>query len=260
MQQSFQRVLGVDIGGSGVKAAVVDTATASMVTERLRRETPDCGSPREVLLLLKELVAEIAWEGPVGVGFPGVVRHGRIQTAANLDAGWIGRDLRADLRELGFTRVATLNDADAAGLAELTHRAAAEHLGTHLFLTIGTGIGSALLHNGHLVPNTELGHLWLTPKKSKKPVEAEEWASNTARKAEDLLWPEWAERCSFMLTEFCRWLGPDSIILGGGITKRWEKFGDLLSCPVPVYPAKLGNDAGIIGAALAVQQNLEGES
>ncbi|MGF1451842.1 MAG: ROK family protein [Opitutales bacterium] len=246
---SAEQYLGLDIGGSGVKAAIVDIASGTLVSDRERRETPDGGEPTAMLVDVGDLLRHFDWSGPVGCGFPGVIQHGKIQTAANLSKAWIGRNLNDDLRRLGVLDAVVLNDADAAGYGELHHMPEAEQQGCHLFLTVGTGLGSALLYDGRLVANTELGHLLVQPKHAKKPLEAEDYISKVARKAAKLDWDDWAARCSEVLTIFHGWFWPESFVLGGGVTKRWDKFADGIKAPVPVLPARLGNEAGIIGAA-----------
>lgn len=244
------QILGIDIGGSGLKAALVDTHTGRLLTERVRRETPAKGKPEELLAEIATIINDFAWAGPVGCGFPGVIEHGRVLTAANLDKSWIGRDLQLDLTHLGASMASVLNDADAAGFAELHVRPKEVQRGSHLFLTVGTGVGSAWLQDGILTPNTEFGHLLFQPSESRKAVEIEDWISKTARKAAKLDWEGWAERCNEVLRALHRWFYCDSFILGGGITKRWDRFEKVLSAPVPVLASQLGNDAGVIGSAL----------
>ena len=242
-------VLGIDVGGSGIKAGLVDCQTHQLVTERLRRETPNDGKPKPILAAIASLAEELNWRGPVGVGFPGVIQAGVIKTAANLDASWLGRVLADDLSALGLTDVTVLNDADAAGYGELQAIPEAEQTGSHLFLTIGTGVGSAWLANGELIANTEFGHLLVRPSQRKKTIEIETYLSKVTRKSQKISWEGWAARCNEALAALHQWLWPDRFILGGGAAKRWEKFGEHLRAPVPVRPARLGNDAGVIGAA-----------
>lgn len=240
-------ILGIDIGGSGVKGAPVDLDTASLAGERLRIPTPQPSSPDAVLDTVAKVVEHFAWDGPVGCGFPGVVRHGRVDTAANLDRGWVGTDLRAALSERTACPVTVLNDADAAGLAEVRYGAGRGRRGVVLMLTLGTGIGSALFIDGRLVPNTEFGHLDIRG----KPAEAR--ASDRVREQKGLTWKKWAERVDELLARLRLYLWPDLVIVGGGVSKKHEKFLPLLTTPVEVVPAKLRNEAGIVGAALAAR-------
>jgi len=240
-------ILGIDIGGSGVKGAPVDLDRGELTGERLREATPQPAHPERVLATVTKVVEHFAWDGPVGCGFPGVVRHGHVHTAANLDPSWIGTDLRAELSAALGTPVTVLNDADAAGLAELRYGAGRGRRGVVLMLTIGTGIGSALFIDGRLVPNTELGHLEIRGKT------AEVRASDRTREQKDLSWKRWAERLDELLARVQLHLWPDLVILGGGVSKKHEKFLPLLQSPLEIVPAELRNDAGIVGAALAAQ-------
>jgi len=240
-------ILGIDIGGSGVKGAPVDLDRGELTGERLREATPQPAHPESVLATVTKVVEHFAWDGPIGCGFPGVVRHGHVHTAANLDPSWIGTDLRAELSAALATPVTVLNDADAAGLAELRYGAGRGRRGVVLMLTIGTGIGSALFIDGRLVPNTELGHLEIRGKT------AEVRASDRTREQKDLSWKRWAERLDELLARVQLHLWPDLVILGGGVSKKHEKFLPLLQSPLEIVPAELRNDAGIVGAALAAQ-------
>ncbi|MEW9533441.1 polyphosphate--glucose phosphotransferase [Microbispora sp. NPDC049125] len=235
-------VLGIDIGGSGIKGATVDTSTGELTRERLRVPTPQPSAPAPMALAVRQIVEHFSWTGPVGVTFPGVVLDGVIKTAANVDRSWIGVK-GADLFGEG---VAVLNDADAAGLAEVAFGAGRDRSGVVLMLTFGTGIGSALFVDGRLVPNTEFGHIEIRGK------EAEHRASDHVREKDDLGWHEWAERVQEYLTHMRDLLSPTLIIIGGGVSKKADKFlphvdlGD-----TPVVPAELLNQAGIVGAAMA---------
>ncbi|BET67974.1 ROK family protein [Opitutales bacterium ASA1] len=238
-------VLGIDIGGSGIKAAVVDTVAGRLVGERHRRETPSPATPAALVRTMSELVGACAWNGPVGVGFPGVVRHDVVYTAANLDASWVGLDLAALVREATGCPVSAINDADAAGLAEATFGAARDRPGTVLLLTLGTGIGSALFLDGRLVPNTELGHLEF------RGDIAEAYAAASVRKAKDLRWTQWSKRLNRLLLHIDLLLSPDLIVLGGGVSAKFEKMAPHLDPSLRVVPAVMLNEAGIVGAALA---------
>lgn len=238
------KALGIDIGGSGVKGAVVDLKKGVFATDRLRIETPQPATPDAVGEVVGQICRHFEWDGLIGVTFPGVVRHGEILTAANLDAGWIGT-VGSDVfgRATGCP-VTVLNDADAAGLAEVAYGIEATDHGVVLLLTFGTGIGSALIHNGGLVPNTELGHLQL------RGDDAEKYAASSARDRLELSYEDWADRVSEYLEIVENLLWPDLLIMGGGISKHADEWLHLTRSRAPAVPAKLQNKAGIIGAAL----------
>jgi polyphosphate glucokinase len=239
-------VLGIDIGGSGIKGAPVDLDTGAFVKERLRIPTPDPSVPDEVAKVVSEITANFAWTGPVGITFPGVVIDGVTHTAANVDSAWIGLPARDLLAKATALPVTLLNDADAAGVAEMTFGAGRGKPGVVLTLTFGTGIGSALFVDGVLVPNTEFGHVKLHHK------DAETRASDHAREAEDLGWHKWAERVEDYLQHMEALLSPSLIIIGGGVSKKADKFLPLLhDIRCPVVAAELHNDAGIVGAAMS---------
>ncbi|GAA5511476.1 polyphosphate glucokinase [Deinococcus carri] len=239
-------ILGIDIGGSGIKGAPVDTDTGKLVAERWRIPTPEGAQPDAVKDVVAELVRHFGHEGPVGVTFPGIVQHGKTLSAANVDRGWIGLDADALFTQATGRDVHLINDADAAGLAEARFGAGAGVPGVVLVLTFGTGIGSALIHNGVLVPNTELGHLWLRGDR-----EAEAWASARAREQEDLSWKDWAKRASKYLQHLELLFSPDLFIIGGGISKKADKWQPHIETGrTPLVPAALQNEAGIVGAAM----------
>ncbi len=238
--------LGIDIGGSGIKGAVVDLETGEFVTDRHRIATPKPATPAAVVDTVNEIVQRFQWSGPIGVGLPSVVQRGVARTAANIDDGWIGTHAEALLSEVTGCPARVLNDADAAGLAEFRYGAGRDTEGVVLLLTLGTGIGSALFSDGVLVPNTELGHLIIDG------VEAEHFASDGVRKREALDWPTWSARLSHVLQHYHRLWWPDLIILGGGVSKRHTHFVHLLEVDAPIVPAQLQNRAGIVGAAAAV--------
>jgi polyphosphate glucokinase len=240
-------VLGIDIGGSGIKAAPVDVTTGTLTAERVKVPTPRPARPDAVAGAVKELVADFSWSGPIGVTFPGVVVGGVTRTAANLDPAWIGLDARALFGRAAGKEVSLLNDADAAGVAEIRFGAGAGVPGTVLLLTFGTGIGSALFINGQLVPNTELGHIEIHGK------DAEERASERARELHDLSWGKWAGRVDDYLGHVEALLWPSLFIIGGGISRRADKFIPLLSnVRARIVPAVMQNNAGIVGAAMSV--------
>lgn len=243
-------VLGIDIGGSGIKGAPVDITTGQLVGERLRIPTPDGARPDDVIRVLRQLADHFGLDGPVGVTFPGIVQHGRTLSAANVDAAWIGLDADTEFTRALGREVHLLNDADAAGLAEAKFGAGQGVSGTVLVLTFGTGIGSALIHDGVLVPNTELGHLWL------REHHAETWASDRARERDDLNWKQWAKRASGYLRHLELLFSPDLFIIGGGVSKKADKWSEHLKLDRSRFvPAALLNDAGIIGAAMSAAQH-----
>lgn len=235
---------GIDIGGTGMKAAPVDLATGELVADRFRIDTPQPATPEAVAEVARELVAHHGWEGPVGVCMPSVVAHGVVRSAANIDAGWIGVNAHELFDDAIGRPVAVLNDADAAGIAEMTWGVGRGRDGVVLCLTFGTGIGSGLFTDGHLVPNTEFGHVELDGH------DAERRAAASARKRDDLSWSEWADRVDRYLRHVVTLLSPDLIILGGGASKRPEKWVDRLDPGCDIAVAEFANNAGIAGAAL----------
>jgi polyphosphate glucokinase len=240
------QVLGIDIGGSGIKAAPVDTAKGTFITERIKVETPRPALPDAIAKAVHGLVQDFSWTGPAGIAFPGVVINGVTMTAANLDRAWVGLDTRALFDGATGLSTSLVNDADAAGLAEMRFGVGAGHQGTVLLLTFGTGIGSALFRAGILVPNTEFGHIEIRGR------DAEHRASERAKEQHDLSWEKWAERVDEYLSHVEALTAPDLFIIGGGVSRKADKFVPLLtSLRATVVPAALHNDAGIVGAALA---------
>ena len=239
--------LGIDIGGSGIKGAPVDLAHGTLLEDRFRIETPQPAVPGAVGDVVGQVAKHFGWTGPVGITFPGVVSGGVIRTAANMDPAWVGSKATEVLgAPLGSdTPPVVVNDADAAGLAEMTHGAGRGQSGVVLMLTFGTGIGSALFLDGKLVPNTELGHLEIRGK------DAEHRASAKVREDKDLNWKDWAVRVQEYLDHVEMLFSPDLVIIGGGVSKHPDKFLPYLSLRAHIVPAEMANDAGIIGAALA---------
>jgi polyphosphate glucokinase len=238
-------VFGIDVGGSGIKGAPVDTETGELTAERIRVKTPRPATPEAIVATAVEVVRRSGWDGPVGCGFPAVVKDGVVRTAANIDEAAIGFDLQGRLaQELG-NPVRVINDADAAGLAEMRWGAGRGIEGVVLMLTLGTGIGTSLFVEGRLVPNTELGHIEIRGK------DAEHRAADSARKRDDLSWREYAERLDEYLHRIEDLLWPDLIVIGGGISKKADKFLPHLTARTRVVPAQMLNEAGIAGAALA---------
>jgi polyphosphate glucokinase len=238
--------LGIDIGGTGIKAAPVDVATGKLLDERKKIATPQPSTPKAVADVVRELAAEFNWTGASGATFPGVVTNGIVRTAANVDHDWIGTNAAALFGKALGTDVTVLNDADAAGIAEMTFGAGKGEQGPVLMLTFGTGIGSALFIGGTLVPNTEFGHIEI------HGHDAEKRASERAKIAHDMSWAKWAGRVEEYLKHMEALLSPDLIIVGGGISKESEKWVPLLTgLRARIVPAALLNDAGIVGAAMA---------
>lgn len=236
---------GIDVGGSGVKGAPVDLETGELDGERVRIKTPQPATPGAILETCLEVVRQSEWNGPVGCGFPAVIKGGIIQTATNIDDSNIGFDLAGGLEsELG-NPVHVLNDADAAGVAEMHWGAGRDESGVVLMLTLGTGIGTALFVNGSLVPNTELSHIEIDGH------DAETRAADSARKRENLKWKEYAARLDRYVTTIENLLWPDLVIIGGGISKKSDRFIPRLSARTKVVSAQMLNEAGIAGAALA---------
>lgn len=243
--------LGIDVGGTGVKAALVDLATAKLVSTRIREKTPRPSDPASVVTVIKSVVARVL-EGqvlpeflPVGCGLPGVVKNGRLTTAANIDPGWIGWPAQVNIGAAIGHPAMIINDADAAGLAEMAYGAGEGVNGTVLLLTLGTGIGSALFIDGQLVPNTEFGHIELRNK------DVETRLSGASRERRHLGWKAWAREFDLYLSRLELYLQPDLFIFGGGVSKEWARFGQYLNRPTPIATAAYLNASGIIGAAYA---------
>ncbi len=241
--------LGVDIGGTGMKAAPVDLDVGDFAAERVRERTPHPATPQSVADALARVVSSFpVSDAPVGVTMPGIVRHGVVGSAANIDAGWIGTDADALFSRTLGRAVHVVNDADAAGLAEATYGAARGRRGLVLVTTLGTGIGSALVHDGRLVPSSELGHLELDGHV------AEHRAANSAREREELTMEAWAERLNRFYRHLERLFSPDLFVVGGGISKKADDFLPLLRLDTEIVPATLRNRAGIVGAALEAER------
>jgi polyphosphate glucokinase len=240
-------ILGIDIGGSGIKGASVDVATGALTAARYRLPTPHPATPDAVAATVTEVVRYFGWRGPIGCALPAVIKAGIAYSAANIDHSWIGTDGQRLFKKKTKRRAYLLNDADAAGIAEMAFGAGKGQGGVVLMVTFGTGIGSALFVDGRLVPNTELGHLELRGK------DAERRASNRIRQQKDLSWKKWAARIDEYLERLEALFSPDLFIIGGGVSKKYEQFLPLLNRHTPVVPAQLLNAAGIVGAALAAR-------
>ena len=236
---------GIDIGGSGIKGAPVDLRTGEFTADRVRIPTPQPATPPAVAQVVAQIVTQFGLRKsvPIGVTFPAVVRHGVAQSAANVDESWIGTDIEKLLHAATGRQVLAVNDADAAGYAEVEYGAARDVPGLVMVVTLGTGIGTALINNGRLVPNTELGHLEVDG------VDAETRASDAARERDNLSYADWAKRLQRYFDELERLFSPDLFVVGGGVSKKYDEYLPLLDLRTPIVPAALRNAAGIVGAA-----------
>ncbi len=248
MTMKFRKILGIDFGGSGIKGAPVNTKSGKLLDKRYRIPTPSPASPDSVTKTIEEIVKHFRWKGPVGLAFPAAVQNGVIMTAANIDKSWIGVNAANTISEKIGLPVTVVNDADAAGMAEMKFGAGKGKKGVVLMVTVGTGIGSVLFSQGKLVPNTELGHIYLN-----SGMDAELYASDAVRQSEKLSWDEWARRFNIYLKEMERLFWPELIIVGGGVSKKKELFIDHLTLSTKIVMAKSKNEAGMIGAALAAR-------
>jgi polyphosphate glucokinase len=245
-------ILGIDFGGSGIKGALVNEETGEMLTDRYRIPTPDKGKPEDVAKVVNDIVKHFNYTGPIGVGIPAAILHGVAYTAANIDHSWIGINTEELFKNATGCDCYVVNDADAAGVAEMSFGIGKEiKEGVVLFLTLGTGIGSALFVDGRLVPNTELGHIEVRGK------DAEKRASDAIRKKKNLSWEDWAIRLQEVLVKLDGLFWPDLFVLGGGISKEWEKFLPHIKLRARVVPAELFNQAGIVGAAMYAWQKTQ---
>jgi len=239
---------GIDIGGSGIKGAVVHTGTGKLETERVRIATPQPSTPDSVAAVVAQLAEQAEWSGVIGATFPAVIQHGVARSAANVDHTWIGTDVDAAFTKATGSQVIVLNDADAAGIAEARFGAARDVSGVVILLTFGTGIGSALLVDGTLVPNTELGHLELDGH------DAETRAAASVRDREKMPYKRWAKRVDKYMSHVEKLFTPDLFVVGGGVSKEADKWVPHLNLRTPVKPAELLNNAGIVGAAMAAAE------
>lgn len=245
-------ILGLDIGGSGIKGAIVDTENGLLLTERQRIPTPEGSIPEEVAQSIKQIIEFFNYQGLVGCGFPAIIQHGVARSAANVSDQWISTNIDHYLTTITGFPAYTLNDADAAGIAEMKFGVGKEyHKGVVILLTIGTGIGSAIFSDGVLVPNTEFGHLMVRGK------DAEQRASDAARQAKEMSWKKWARALDEYLLILEGLFSPDLFVIGGGVSKKWEKVSPYLTIQSNIVPAQSLNQAGIIGAALFAEQQFK---
>jgi polyphosphate glucokinase len=248
-----KRAIGIDIGGTGIKGAVADVKEGKLVSERIRVETPEGGRPKDIAAAVASLIDDLGQSKSleVGICFPAVVQHGVTKSAANISEQWIDLDADALFTKTLGRHVHVLNDADAAGVAEAKYGAAKKAKGLTILTTLGTGIGVALLYNGELIPNAELGHLEIDG------IDAETIASFAAKERENLDWVQWAARLQRYYSEMERLFSPDLFIVGGGVSKQWEDFLPLLKLKTKIVAAETRNSAGILGAAALAYKNRE---
>ncbi|WP_316673586.1 polyphosphate--glucose phosphotransferase [uncultured Tolumonas sp.] len=244
------RILGVDIGGTGIKAAIIETQTGELVSEHKRTPTPKPATPQNIAESLSQLVTEFAWSGPIGCGFPATVHHGIAYSASNIDPSWINTDAQTLFSQVTGQPCFVVNDADAAGMAEMRFGAGQNNRGVIILLTIGTGIGSAVFVNGRLHPNTELGHVRFGDSI------AERYCAESVRIKLNLSWQEWGTRFNEYLNHLEFVFNPDRFIIGGGIAEHMTQFQPYLHTKALILPARSLNQAGIIGAALFAESQI----
>jgi polyphosphate glucokinase len=238
------KALGIDIGGSGIKAALVDTQRGQLLTERYRVPTPSPATPNSLARSVARIVHHFSWKGPIGCGVPGPIKNGKVMVVANLDKSWVGARAHEVFAKACGQKVAVINDADAAGLAESRFGACRKTRGVVVVLTLGTGIGSALLYDGRLIPNSEFGQIEIRGKKGERR------AASRVRKEKNLSWEQWAKLLDEYLQALEGILWPDLFVIGGGVSRKSKRFISLLHLRARIVPAKLHNEAGIVGAAL----------
>lgn len=239
-------VLGIDIGGTGIKANIVDSLTGTLKAEKFKIKTPTPATPESIIERLKTIVDHFNWHGKkIGICFPAVIKHGISMTATNIDASFINYEINKHFSSALNSEVNVINDADAAGIAEMTHGKGKGEKGIVIFVTLGTGIGSALFYDGKLLPNTELGHLYY-----KRSI-FEKYASNSARLRLKLSWKKWGKELDVYFNHLYNVLNPELILIGGGVSKNFELYKPYLNVPIKIDKAKLQNDAGIIGAVMS---------
>lgn len=244
--KEMKEILGIDVGATGIKGGIVDIDKGEMITERIKYPTPRPATPQTMTEVMKTIVEDFKWKGkPIGMGFPAIIKDGMSLSASNIDDSWIDFPIVGFLNKKLKCPINVINDADAAGLAEHKFGGGADKKGLIILLTLGTGIGSAIFFNGKLIPNTELGHIkW-------KDSVAEKYASNSVREVNDLSFKTWGKELNRILNHIEFILSPDHIIIGGGISKKFHKYEEYLKTTATVQPAKMLNNAGIIGAAMA---------
>lgn len=242
--------LGVDIGGSGIKGALVDTKTGELKSDRLRFDTPKNSTPENMAKTVSQLVSSFDYDGRIGCCFPAVIHQGKARTAGNIDDGWLETHVAQTFTDATGHEFVVLNDADAAAVAEMQLGAGVDLEGKVLTLTVGTGIGSGMFYNGTLVPNLEIG--WMP---SDKGLPMERYAGDRARKVNDLSWDEWGKRFNYFLKKTHRVFMPDHYILGGGVSKKYDRFEHRIKVETPIHIARFRNNSGIIGAAMRAAED-----
>ena len=245
-------LLGIDIGGSGIKGAIVDAATGEIVSERTRIPTPRPAKPKAVAKTVSKIIENLNWNGPIGVSFPTVIKNGKALQHGNLHKSWKGVQIDELFKEKCKQDFYVLNDADAAAMAVMKFGAGKDKIGLVITVTLGTGIGSGVFNNGELLSNFELGRIY-----GKEGDIMEAFAADSARKREDLSWKEWGQRLNFFFTHVEQTMHPDLFIVGGGVSKKMDKFQQYITIDTPVIPALLLNNAGIIGAAMFALENMK---
>ncbi len=251
MQQA-NHILGIDVGATGIKAAIVDIEKGELLNERIKILTPKPATPAAVVSVMTDLIKRHGWQGPVGCGFPAIIKKGVAKSAANIDSAWIGQNVEELLYQDSSCPVSAINDADAAGLAEIGFGVGKDVSGLVIMLTIGSGIGSAVFLDGKLVPNTEFGHLF-----DWEGRVTEKHCSNLAREREGLSHEDWAARLNVFLHHLDRIFSPDLFILGGGISNDFDQYAHIFDIEVPIKQAQMRNAAGTVGAALFAAQQRE---
>jgi polyphosphate glucokinase len=249
----MSKAIGIDIGGSGIKGALVNTKKGSLIGERIRLETPEGATPEEVVARVAEIVHQLDSndETPIGICFPAIVKEGVTLSAANVSSDWVGLKAEQLFAKALGRNIVLVNDADAAGIAEIKYGAGQERKGLVLMVTLGTGIGTALFMNGKLIPNSELGHLEI------EGVDYETMAAYSAKERENLSFTAWAKRLTKYFNQIDRLLSPDLVIIGGGISKQHQEFLPLIDSKIKFVPAQAKNNAGIVGAAFLARKRLK---
>ncbi len=242
-------VAGIDVGGTGIKGALVDLSTGKLITERIKILTPNPATPDSVAPVIKRILDELKWEGAVGIGFPAIVKNHVALSAGNISPEWIGVNVAELMEERTGRRTAVANDADLAGYAEMK-LSDLDKSGVTIFLTIGTGIGSGFFLDGKLAPNTELGHLYF------KGGIAEKYCSNVVRRDQKLTMKQWGKRFNEYLLHLDRLFSPNRYIIGGGISKKYDKFVNYIKTDTLIYPSQYFNEAGVLGAAMFAEESL----
>ncbi|MEE9438016.1 MAG: ROK family protein [Saprospiraceae bacterium] len=242
----MREILGIDVGATGIKGAIVDIKKGILITDRIKYPTPKPATPENMVVVMKQIVADLNWKGkPIGMGFPAIVKNGVVLSASNIDEKWVNFPIAEYLTTKLKSPINVINDADAAGIAEMEFGGHIDQSGLIILLTLGTGIGSAVFLDGNLLSNTEFGQIYY------KDSIAEKYASNGAREIKDLSWKSWGKELNKVIKHIEKILSPDKIFIGGGVSRKFDKYAEYLKTSAPIEPAKLLNNAGIVGAAMA---------